>query len=67
MKRSPWGSPQHVPTPCSLSAVMDEELAKTIQEEEERQLKYVYLCRFFLSIYVVDRLAFSRRRLPWAW
>ena len=66
MKRSPWGSPQHVPSPCSLSAVMDEELAKTMQEEEERQLKYVYSMCIFISVYVVARQAISCRRLPWA-
>lgn len=38
--KSPWGSPlQPVPT-CSLSSVMDEELARTLQNEEEELLKY---------------------------
>lgn len=33
---NPWGtSPQTMPAPCSLSVVMDEELARKMQQEEE--------------------------------
>ena len=33
---NPWGtSPQTMTAPCSLSVVMDEELAKKVQKEEE--------------------------------
>lgn len=38
-----WGSPQGVmngpTTPCSLSAVMDEELAKEMQQKEEENVE----------------------------
>ena len=37
-KTNPWGRPpQATPTVCSLAAVMDEELAKTLEKDEERQ------------------------------
>ena len=38
--KSPWGSPQPVSNvaPCSLAAVMDEELARTLQDKEEKRL-----------------------------
>lgn len=45
--KSPWRSPSHQTTPtCSLAAVMDEELAKTLQEEEEHFLRWV--CHYML-------------------
>ena len=35
-KKNPWGQPpQAPPTVCSLAAVMDEELAKKLQQEDE--------------------------------
>ena len=35
-KKNPWGRPpQTPPTVCSLAAVMDEELAKKLQQEDE--------------------------------
>ena len=36
-KKNPWGRPQATPTPCSLVAVMDEELARKMQQEEEEE------------------------------
>ena len=37
-KPNPWGRPsQATPTVCSLAAVMDEELAKKLQKDEEEQ------------------------------
>jgi RIO kinase 3 len=37
-KTNPWGRPpQATPTVCSLAAVMDEELAKKLQNDEEQQ------------------------------
>lgn len=35
-KKNPWGCPpQTAPTVCSLATVMDEELAKTLQQDDE--------------------------------
>lgn len=37
-KKNPWGHPPEItPTVCSLAAVMDEELAKKLQQEDEEQ------------------------------
>ena len=38
-RKSPWGTPTQAPTPCSLAAVMDEELAMKLQHEEEHAFK----------------------------
>lgn len=38
-QKSPWGTPNQAPTPCSLAAVMDEELAMKLQHEEEHAFK----------------------------
>ena len=38
-RKSPWGTPTQAPTPCSLAAVMDEELAMKLQTEEEHAFK----------------------------
>ena len=35
---SPWGTPVQPQVPCSLTAVMDEELAKKLQTEEQAAL-----------------------------
>ena len=40
--KSPWYTPTKTPTPCSLAAVMDEELARKLQSEEETAYKWVY-------------------------
>jgi len=35
-RKNPWGVPSPIiSTPCSLAAVMDEELAKKMQKDEE--------------------------------
>lgn len=36
--KSPWGTPVQPQGPCSLAAVMDEELAKKLQNDEEAAL-----------------------------
>ena len=36
--KSPWGTPVQPQASCSLAAVMDEELAKKLQSEEETAL-----------------------------
>ena len=41
--KSPWATPTTDHTPCSLMAVMDEELAKKMQSDEKEGLKYVDL------------------------
>lgn len=38
--KSPWGSPMPAAPTCSLASVMDEELARSFQAEEEKLLKY---------------------------
>lgn len=38
-RKSPWGAPAQAPTPCSLAAVMDEELAMKLQHDEEQAFK----------------------------
>lgn len=41
-RKNPWGLPpaaQAGHTPCSLAAVMDEELAKKLQTEEEEAFR----------------------------
>ena len=44
--KSPWGTPALQTTPtCSLATLMDEELARTLQNEEETLSKYVYYQR----------------------
>lgn len=40
-RKSPWGTPIQAPAPCSLAAVMDEELAMKLQHEEEHAFKWV--------------------------
>ena len=41
-KPNPWGRlSQATPTACSLAAVMDEELAKKLQKEEEERTRCV--------------------------
>lgn len=36
-RKNPWGPPPTAALPCSLAAVMDEELAKKMQSEEEQR------------------------------
>lgn len=38
--KSPWRTPTQPQGPCSLAAVMDEELAKKLQADEEDAHRY---------------------------
>lgn len=41
-RKNPWGVPSPIiSTPCSLAAVMDEELAKKMQKDEEDAFAWV--------------------------
>ena len=41
-RKNPWGvAPTLTSTPCSLAAVMDEQLARELQDEEEDIYKWV--------------------------
>ena len=50
--KSPWGSPMPATPTCSLASVMDEELARSFQAEEEKLLKYVHVHVHVLYMYV---------------
>ena len=51
--KSPWGSPMPAAPTCSLASVMDEELARSFQAEEEKLLKYLRAHDVCVSVHVL--------------
>ena len=56
-RKNPWGvAPTLTSTPCSLAAVMDEQLARELQDEEEDIYKWVQefmlICIICVNVYL---------------